>query len=314
MPIEALRTPDERFENLPDFPYAPHYTETLAGYEGLRMAYIDEGPKDAPVFLCLHGEPSWSFLYRKMIPLFLQTGARVVAPDLYGFGRSDKPVNKDDYTYSFHRASLLALVEQLDLQNVTLVCQDWGGILGLSLPMEAPDRWKRLIVMNTGLPFEPESSYVAEDLAKPAGERKTGFGMWHAFSQSTDDMNVGGLLGRSSGGKLSDAEIAAYDAPYPDKTYKAGALQFPLLVPFSAAQEGYDVGRRAIEFWEKAWTGQSFMAIGAADPVLGVKPMQRLRASIKGCPEPLIIEDGGHFVQEWGEQIVPAALESFALA
>ena len=309
--MDAKRTPDERFSDLPDFPYTPHYVDDMPGYEGLRMAFLDEGPKDAPVFLCLHGEPSWSFLYRKMIPVFLEAGARVIAPDLFGFGRSDKPSSQADYTYTFHRSSLLALVERLNLQDITLVCQDWGGILGLSLPMEDPARWSRLLVMNTGLPFEPESSVVAEDLARPADERKTGFGVWHAISQRTDDMDVGRILNMGSGQKLTEAEIAAYDAPFPDKTYKAGAIQFPLLVPFSESQPGYSIGRKAIAFWENDWNGQSFMAIGAADPVLGPKAMDRLRASIKGCPEPMIIEDGGHFVQEWGDAIAREALKAF---
>ena len=309
--MDAKRTPEERFSNLPDFPYTPHYVDDMPGYEGLRMAFLDEGPKDAPVFLCLHGEPSWSFLYRKMIPIFLESGARVIAPDLFGFGRSDKPASQSDYTYTFHRDSLLALVERLNLQDITLVCQDWGGILGLSLPMEDPSRWSRLLVMNTGLPFEPESSVVAEDLARPADERKTGFGVWHAISQRTDDMDVGRILNMGSGQKLTEAEIAAYDAPFPDKTYKAGAIQFPLLVPFSESQPGYAIGRKAIEFWEKDWNGKSFMAIGAADPVLGPQAMARLRASIKGCPEPMVIEDGGHFVQEWGDAIAREALKAF---
>jgi haloalkane dehalogenase len=309
--IDAKRTPDERFGELPDFPYEPSYVDDLPDYEGLRMAYIDEGPKDAPVFLCLHGEPSWSYLYRKMIPLFLEAGGRVIAPDLYGFGRSDKPVRQEDYSYSFHRDALLALIERLDLRNITLVCQDWGGVLGLTLPMEAPERWQRLIVMNTSLPFEPESSVIAEDLARPADERKTGFGRWHAVSQRTDDMPVGAILNMGSGQKLSEAEIAAYDAPYPDKSYKAGAIVFPRLVPFSEDMDGYDIGRRAIAFWEE-WEGESFMAIGGADPVLGKKAMMRLHGTINGCPEPLVIEEAGHFVQEWGEEVARKALASFA--
>ncbi|MCQ8185373.1 haloalkane dehalogenase [Parvularcula maris] len=310
MPPEALRTPDSRFRNLPDFPYEPRYAEDLEGYEGLRMAFIDEGPRTAPVFLCLHGEPSWSFLYRHMIPVFLKAGGRVVAPDLYGFGRSDKPIRQEDYTYSFHRGSLLALIRKLNLQNITLVCQDWGGVLGLTLPMEEPERWRRLLVMNTSLPLEPGSSIVAEDLARPEDQRKTGFGKWHAISQRTDDMPVGHIVNMGAGQKLTEAEIAAYDAPFPDKRSKAGAIVFPRLVPFSEAQDGYAIGRRAVGFWNE-WDGKSFMAIGAADPVLGVQAMEALRAEIKGCPEPMIIEEGGHFVQEWGKEIAEAALERF---
>jgi pimeloyl-ACP methyl ester carboxylesterase len=310
MPPEALRTPDSRFRNLPGFPYKPHHTEELPGYEGLRMAYIDEGPRTAPVFLCLHGEPSWSYLYRHMIPVFLKAGGRVVAPDLYGFGRSDKPIRQEDYSYSFHRNALLGLIRKLNLQNITLVCQDWGGVLGLTLPMEEPSRWKRLLVMNTSLPMEPQSSIIAEDLARPEGERRTGFGRWHAISQRTDDMPVGHIVNQGAGKKLTEAEVAAYDAPFPDKRSKAGAIVFPRLVPFSEAQEGYGIGRRALSFWNE-WEGESFMAIGAADPVLGTKAMEALRAEINGCPEPMVIEEGGHFVQEWGQEIAEAALARF---
>ncbi|MEM9838151.1 MAG: haloalkane dehalogenase [Pseudomonadota bacterium] len=310
MPIEAKRTPDERFANLPDFPYTPHYIEDLPGYEGLRMAYIDEGPKDAPVFLCLHGEPSWSFLYRKMIPHFLKAGGRVIAPDLYGFGRSDKPVRQEDYTYTFHRESLLRLTRRLDLQDITLVCQDWGGVLGLTLPMDAPERWSRLIVMNTSLPLEPASSIVAEDLRRAPEDRQTGFGKWHAFSQSMEDMPVGQVLLRGSSMKLSEEEVAAYDAPYPDASYKAGALVFPRLVPFSKEQDGYEIGRDALAYWNR-FDGKSFMAIGGADPVLGEKAMRLLHAEIQGCPDPMVLPEAGHFVQEWGDEIAPAALASF---
>src|SRR5581483_11140566 len=150
MSIEALRTPDSRFANLPGFDYAPHYVDDLPGYEGLRMHYVDEGPRDAKhVFLCLHGNPSWSYLYRKMIPVFLGAGGRVVAPDFFGFGRSDKPARAPDYSFDFHRGALIALIRRLDLRNLTLVCQDWGGGIGLTLPLEFPDRFARLLVMNT---------------------------------------------------------------------------------------------------------------------------------------------------------------------
>jgi len=148
-PKDILRTPEERFSVLPKFPYIPHYIDNLPGYENLRMAYIDEGPKDAEtVFLCLHGEPTWSYLYRKMLPVFTQAGCRVIAPDLFGFGRSDKPVEDAVYTFDFHRNSIIRLIEHLDLNGVALVVQDWGGIIGLTLPMEMPDRINRLLVMN----------------------------------------------------------------------------------------------------------------------------------------------------------------------
>lgn len=299
MTIKALRTPDERFADLPDFDYPVGYCDDSPGYEGLRIAYVNAGPSDADrTFLCLHGEPSWSFLYRKMIPVFLKSGARVIAPDLLGFGRSDKPVEQSDYSFSFHRNYLLALVERLDLQNITLVVQDWGGLLGLTLPVD--DRFRarldRLIVMNTGL-----------GVGKSPGE---GFMAWKNYAMSTPDLPIGPLIARGTP-HLTPQEIAAYEAPYPSPEYKAGAQIFPALVPVSPDMDGVDESRAAAKFWSEDWQGQSFMAIGMQDPVLGPAAMHGLRAMIKGCPEPLEVVDGGHFVQEWGEQIAIAALKSF---
>ncbi|MBX9732034.1 MAG: alpha/beta fold hydrolase [Sphingomonas sp.] len=297
--IEAKRTPDERFAAIPDFDFPVHYVDDLPGYAGLRSAYIDAGPADADrVFLCQHGEPSWSFLYRRMIPVFLETGARVICPDFLGFGRSDKPVRQEDYSFDFHRNWLIALIERLDLKHVTLVVQDWGGLIGLTLPV-APgmaDRIDRLIVMNTGI-----------GTGAPPGP---GFMMWKAYAMSTPDLPIGALIARGTP-HLTAAEIAAYDAPYPDASYKAGAQIFPALVPIERDMPGAAIGRAASEFWSQQWNGQSFMAVGAADPVLGPVQMEALRKQIKGCPEPMIIEDGGHFVQEWGEPIARAAIAAF---
>lgn len=308
MAIDAVRTPDDRFKALPDWPYAPQYVDDLAGYEGLRLHYVDEGPKDGVTFLCLHGEPSWAYLYRKMAPIFLGAGHRFIAPDLFGFGRSDKPIQDEVYTYHFHRDALLAFIERLDLQNVCLVCQDWGGLLGLTLPMESSERFTRLIVMNTGL---------------PAGENAgQGFAAWRAYCKANPDLNVGGLMKRSTP-ILSDAEAAAYDAPFPDSTYKAGVRRFPELVmltpsddePLTAiAAEGVETSLRARKFWSQDWAGESFMAIGMQDPVLGPPAMLALRGMIKNCPDPMEITDAGHFVQEWGAPIAKAALEHFDLA
>lgn len=297
--IDAKRTPDERFAAIPDFDFPVRYVDDLPGYEGLRSAFIDAGPADADrVFLCQHGEPSWSFLYRRMIPVFLETGARVICPDFLGFGRSDKPVRQEDYSFDFHRNWLIALVERLDLQNVTLVVQDWGGLIGLTLPV-APGfdaRIKRLIVMNTGIGTG----------ASPG----PGFMMWKAYAASTPDLPIGALIARGTP-HLTSAEIAAYDAPYPDASYKAGAQVFPSLVPIEPDMAGAAIGRAAAEFWSQRWTGPSFMAVGAADPVLGPPQMEALRQQIRGCPPPLMIEDGGHFVQEWGEPIARAAIAAF---
>lgn len=299
MTIEALRTPDEAFAKVPDFDFPVHYGDDLPGYEGLRAAWIDAGPTDADrTFLCLHGEPSWSFLYRRMIPTFLESGARVIAPDLFGFGRSDKPVRQQDYSFDFHRNHLLRLVERLDLRNITLVVQDWGGLLGLTLPVDDgfAARLSRLIVMNTGI---------------GQGESPgPGFDAWKKYALSTPDLPVGRIIARGTP-HLTEREIAAYDAPYPGPEYKAGAQVFPALVPVSPEMPGVEHGREAARFWSEQWSGESFMAVGAADPVLGTEPMARLRAIIRGCPEPMIIPDGGHFVQEWGEQIARAALAAF---
>ena len=294
--MKTIRTPDDRFNNLPNWPYEPNYVDDLDGYEGVRAHYIDEGPKDAEhVFLCLHGEPSWAYLYRRMIPVFLKTGARIVAPDLFGFGRSDKPVDEASYSFHFHRNYLLRLIERLDLKNITLVCQDWGGVLGLTLPVDMPDRFSRLIVMNTAIP-----------IGKPAGE---GFNAWREYCANTPDLPIGGLIA-SGTPHLTSQEIAAYDAPFPDSTYKAGARIFPKLVMTEPGMEGIETSKKAIEFWSN-FRGKSFMAIGMADPVLGPPAMYGLKKIIKNCPDPMEIADGGHFVQEWGEEIAQAALASF---
>ena len=298
--MKALRTEEDRFQNIPDFDFPVQYVDDLPNYEGLRIAYIDAGPTNAKsVYLCLHGEPSWSFLYRRMIPIFLESGARIIAPDLLGFGRSDKPVNQSDYSFHFHRNYLLALVERLNLRNITLVVQDWGGLLGLTLPVDEnfEKRLDNLIIMNTGLGIGMTPS--------------EGFMAWKEYALNTPDLPIGELIARGTP-HLTAEEIAAYDAPFPTAEYKAGAQIFPALVPITPDMEGVETSKKAATYWSTQFNGDSFMAIGAADPVLGVGPMKKLGALIKGCPEPMIIEDGGHFVQEWGEDIAKAAIESFA--
>ncbi len=295
--MDTLRTPDDRFENLPNWPYAPNYIDTLSGYEGMRAHYVDEGPKDAAhTFLCLHGEPSWSYLYRKMIPEFIGAGGRVIAPDFYGFGKSDKPTDDKDYTFHFHRNYLLALIEHLDLKNITLVCQDWGGLLGLTLPVDMPDRFNRLIVMNTTIA-----------VGMPAGD---GFNSWRDYVANTPDFPVGGLMKRSTP-ILTEEETAAYDAPFPSDGYKAGVRTFPQLVMTDPNMEGVGTSKRALKFWNSDWTGKSFMAVGMQDPVLGPNAMKWLQSQIKNCPDPMEIADGGHFVQEWGKDIAQSALRMF---
>lgn len=297
--MDALRTPDDRFAGLPNFAYSPHYLEDLPGFEGLRAAYIDEGaPTASRVFLCLHGQPTWSYLYRRMIPPFLKTGARVIAPDMFGFGRSDKPTGVGDYGFDFHRNYLLRLIEWLDLRHVTLVVQDWGGLLGLTLPVERSmeGRFERLIVMNTTIAT-----------GTPPSE---GFLAWRAYAAVRPDMAIGALMQRSAP-HLTDDEAAGYDAPFPDASYKAGVRAFPTLVMTDPGMPGIAASLAAREFWSNRWTGRSFMACGAADPVFGLDVMEALRQNIRGCPPPLILQQGGHFLQEWGETVAQHALASF---
>jgi len=294
---EILKTPPERFTNLPGFPWPAHDRDDLAGYVGLTMSYLDEGPRTAPVFLCLHGQPTWSYLYRRMIPYFLASGGRVVAPDFFGFGRSDKPADDALYTFDFHRTSLLSFVRALDLKDVTLVVQDWGGLLGLTLPMEMPERFSRLIVMNTALP--------SGEVPLPKG-----FLDWRSYSNSQPDMAIGRLMARACP-HLSPGEAAAYDAPYPDATYKGGVRRFPNLVPEFIDSDGAATERAARDFWRNTWQGQSVMAIGMTDPVLGPPVMRALHRDIRGCPPPLEFAEAGHFVQEWGDEVAPATLALF---
>ena len=295
--VAALRTPDERFADLPGWPEAPQYCEPLG--DGLRMAYTDIGPKDAKVTaLCLHGNPTWSYIYRHMAPVFARAGLRMVAPDLIGFGRSDKPTDEAWHSFAIHRQSLLAFVEALDLRNVMLVCQDWGGILGLTLPMAQPERFTRLLVMNTTL---------------ATGEVSEGFRQWRAYCAGQPDLGVGKLLRRGKP-DMTPAEAAAYDAPFPDASYKAALRAFPRLVPDGENALGAATSREAASFWRERWTGESFMAVGEQDPVLGPATMAALHAQIRGCPPPMRVPEGGHFVQEWGAPIAHAALVGFHLA
>lgn len=297
--MDVLRTDDSRFVGLPGFDFAPHYLDDLAGYDGLRIHYLDEGPAEATeTFLCLHGQPTWSYLYRKMIPVFAGAGRRVIAPDLLGFGRSDKPVDERVYTFAFHRGMLMALIERLGLQRVTLVCQDWGGILGLTIPPAMPERFVRLLVMNTTIP-----------LGQPVSE---GFDRWRAFNRSQPDLDVAALMQRSQP-DMTIAEAAAYAAPFPDARFKAGVRRFPELVMTDPGMAGIVEAERAVRFWREEWTSPTFMAVGMTDPVLGPEVMARLRATIHGCLPPLEVADGGHFVQEKGEGIARAALAAFGL-
>ena len=295
---DALRTPDAAFAGLPDCPWPPHYLNDLPSIGGLRMHYLDEGPKDAPLtWLCLHGNPAWSYLYRKMIPVFLAQGHRVVAPDMIGFGKSDKPKKDHFHQFETHRHSLLELVERLDLRKVVLVVQDWGGILGLTLPMAAPQRYGGLLVMNTTL---------------TTGEQplSAGFVAWRDWCKSQPQFDVAKLFLRGNR-QMTPAEAAAYNAPFPDKGYRAALRAFPPMVPEFADSPGAALSRQAQAFWQNDWQGQTLMAIGQQDPVLGEGVMRQLQSQIRGCPEPLLLPHAGHFVQEHGEPIAQAAVRHF---
>ncbi len=296
--MPTLRTPDERFVGLPDFSFAPHWVDDLPGLNGLRVHYVDAGPRDASVTaLCLHGNPSWSYLYRHMLPVFSAAGLRSVAPDLIGFGRSDKPADPAWHSFDVHRQMLLRFIERLDLRNIMLVCQDWGGILGLTLPMDMPDRFTRLLVMNTTL---------------ATGHVTDGFRQWRSYSNAQPDLPVGRLIQRGKP-ELTAAEVAAYDAPFPSAEFKAALRAFPNLVPDGEAAPGAALSRRAQAYLRDEWRGESFMAIGMQDPVLGAASMRALQRMIHGCPAPLEDAAAGHFVPEWGAPIASAALQHFSL-
>ncbi len=292
--MEKLRTPDRRFADLPGWDHETRYVEDLPGYEGLRVAYVDSSSSTGgTVFLCLHGQPTWGYLYRRMIPVLAEAG-RVVVPDLIGFGRSDKPVDEGNYTFEMHRTMLLKFVERLDLRNITLVMQDWGGILGLTLPMALEDRVRRLLIMNTALPV--------------GGAPGEGFIQWRDYCRSKPDFDIAKLMIRGCP-HLTEPEAAAYAAPFPDERHRAGVRRFPEMVMIAPGMEGVDTARRARRFLAEDWNGASFMAVGRRDPVLGESVMEELRRTIRGCPEPMMLPDAGHFVQEWGEDVARSVLE-----
>jgi len=284
--MEHLRTPDERFAALPDFPFAPHYVTVPDGEGGeLRVHHLDEGPADAPPILLMHGEPSWCFLYRKMIPVLVDAGYRAVAPDLIGFGRSDKPSKRDDYTYQRHVDWMTAWLDAVDLRDATFVGQDWGGLIGLRLVAGQPDRFARVVAANTFL---------------PTGDRPPGdaFLAWQRFSQETPEFTVGQIVNGGCTTELPPEVIAAYDAPFPEESYKEGARQFPVLVPTSPDDPAAGPNREA---WEvlRAWTKPFLCAFSDHDPITAGAD-RVMRRDIPGCEgQPhTTIEGGGHFLQE----------------
>ncbi len=285
--VEILRTPDERFADLPDFPYEPRYVEVddLDGGR-LRVAYVEEGPEDGETVLLLHGEPSWSFLYRRMIPVLTAAGLRVVVPDLVGFGRSDKPAQQGDLSYARHVEWLRqALFDRLDLREVTLVCQDWGGLLSLRLVGEHPDRFARVVVANTGLPTGDH----------PMSEA---FLAWQRFAATADRFDVGRVVQNGTVTELPAAVVAAYDAPFPDDSYKAAARVFPSLVPTRPDDPAAPANRAA---WEglTRFDKPFLTAFSNGDPITGGgdRVFQELVPGARGMPH-TTLAGGGHFLQE----------------
>ena len=279
--MRILRTPESRFAGLPDFPWTPKRVDV----GGVEMAWIEDGPPTAAPVLCLHGEPSWSFLYRKMIPPLVAAGHRVVAPDLIGFGQSDKPADRSDYTYQRHMDWMTAVLEKLDLRDITLVCQDWGGLIGLRLVAEQPHRFARVVAANTFLP--------TGDIPMPKA-----FFAWREHSQKVADFNVGNIIAKGCVTPLSPEVRAAYDAPFPDDTFKEGARQFPMLVPATPDDPATPANRAA---WERLaeWKKPFLTAFSDQDPITRGADVF-LQAAIPGAEgrPHTTLSGGGHFLQE----------------
>ena len=295
--MEILRTADSRFDKLPDWAFEPHYTDIADAASGqtLRLACVDEGPRDGRTVLLMHGEPSWSYLYRHIIPKLVAVGHRVVTPDLIGFGRSDKPADRKEYTYERHVAWLSNWITAMNLQDVTLFCQDWGGLLGLRLVAAFPERFAGVVVANTALP-----------VGTPVSDA---FLQWLAFSQSTPDLPVGQIVAMGCSRKLSKAEIAAYNAPFPDASYKAGACQFPTLVPITP-QHGSVAENQAAWAVLSQFKKPFVTAFSDNDMVTkgGDLQFQQLIPGAKGQAH--VTLKGAHFLQEDCPEDVAAVIDS----
>jgi haloalkane dehalogenase len=297
--MKVLRTPDDRFAGIADFPFAPHYAEVTDKDTGtkLRLHYIDEGPRDAAPVLLMHGEPSWSYLYRKFVPPLVAAGHRVVAPDLIGFGKSDKPADRNDYTYERHVQWMSDWLTDLDLKDITLFCQDWGGLIGLRLVAAFPNRFARLVIANTGLPIGTGWS--------------EGFNAWLAFSQRVPEFPVGFIINGGSTRDLTAAEVAAYDAPFPDESYKEGARQFPTLVPITPEHASVAENKAAWEVLSR-FDKPVLTCFSDKDAVTagGEKVIIERIPGAKGQPH-TIIKGGGHFLQEDAPEELAALINSF---
>jgi haloalkane dehalogenase len=299
--LQFLKTPKHCFEHLTDFPYEANFLQVDDNEGGqLDLHYVDQGPKNADIVLMLHGEPSWGYLYRKMINPILTAGYRVIAPDLIGFGKSDKPTNRNDYTYQRHLDWVRQVVIQLDLKDITLVCQDWGGLLGLRLVAEHSELFARVLAANTMLPTGDHAPNEA-------------FLNWQKFSQEVEVFPVSGIIKGATVTPLCEQVLAAYDAPFPNETYKEGVRQFPLLVPTTPDNPASHANRQA---WQKLQTFHKpfITAFSDSDPITagGDKIMQKLIPGCKG-QDHTTIEQGGHFLQEdQGEQLAQVLLNFMA--
>jgi haloalkane dehalogenase len=282
--MNVLRTPDDRFAGLTDWPFAPRYA-TVVDPDGtaLRLAYVDEGPPEAPPVLLLHGEPSWSYLYRKVIADLVGRGHRVIAPDLIGFGRSDKPAARTDYTYERHVAWMTQWLLQMEIGDITLFCQDWGGLIGLRLVAAYPELFAGVVIANTGLPIGTGWS--------------EGFKAWLDFSQAIPQMPIGVIVNGGTGRDLTSEEIAAYDAPFPDESYKEGARQFPILVPVTATHASVVENRAAWEALERF--DKPFLTAFSDGDAVTRGGEAEFKARVPGAlGQPHTVLSGGHFLQE----------------
>jgi haloalkane dehalogenase len=279
--MKILRTPDDRFKDLIDFPFKPNYLNV----DGLRIHYVDEGTNNSEVILLMHGEPSWSFLYRFMIPPLVEAGFRVLAPDLVGFGRSDKPTEQTDHTYQKHVEWITKWLQSLNLRNLSLFCQDWGSLIGLRVAIENQDRFKRIVLANGGL---------------PTGEQQMGeaFTNWREFSRTATEFNIPSIIQSGTIKKLTKKVMEGYDAPFPDDSYKAGARILPSLVPISVEDPEHEANKKAIELF-KQWDKPFLTAFSDGDPITkgGEKFWQKY---VPGAKEQdhVIITGAGHFLQE----------------
>jgi haloalkane dehalogenase len=331
--MEILRTPDERFEGLPGYPFTPHYTNIPDGEGGtLRIHHLDEGPKGGERILCLHGQPTWSYLYRKMIPVFVAAGFRVIASDIVGFGRSDKPAHVDDYSYARHVQWLSAWLEGLDLRDVNLFCQDWGGLIGLRLVAAYPERFARVVAANTGLPdgagvpaeaaaamhalYDGLPVVAASELGARFRDKQgpPGFLFWRKYCAESPDFSVGDVMQTVGGGAMSAAVRAAYEAPFPDPRYLAGARKFPSLVPVFPDDPEIPANRAA---WEtlSAFDRPFLTSFSDSDPVTAgmEKVLQARVAGAKGVDH-VTIRGAGHFLQEEQGETVAQAMIDFIRA